>query len=107
MAPSSAARIQNFERESCFMPSDWTKKMCSSAFPPIQSVLIPIALPELTLYRNLRNRGFTRLSIDLIDVSSGRPVGAAWATQAAVTHERYTVLFLFSWTSTDLLPPPP
>lgn len=83
------------------------KKDVFFGVPPIQSVLIPIALPELTLYRNLRNRGYTRLSIDLVDMSSGRLVGIPWITEASVTHERYTVLFLLSWTSSDLLPPPP
>lgn len=83
------------------------KKDVFFGVPPIQSVFIPIALPELTLYRNLRNRGFTRLSIDIVDTSSGLLIGMPWTTEAAVTYERYTVLFLFSWTSSDLLPPPP
>jgi hypothetical protein len=83
------------------------KKDVFFGVPPIQSVLIPIALPELTLYRNLRNRGYTRLSIDVVDTSTGRLVGLPWTTEASVTHERYTVLFLFSWTTSDLMPPPP
>ncbi|HET9845130.1 MAG TPA: hypothetical protein VFQ02_05240 [Nitrospira sp.] len=83
------------------------KKDVFIGVPPIQSVLIPVALPELTLYRNLRNRGYTRLSIDVVDISSGRLVGTPWTTEGSVLHERYTVLFLFSWTASDLLPPPP
>jgi hypothetical protein len=74
--------------------------------PPIQSVLLPIALPELTLYRNERNRGYTRISIDVVEGMSGRLVGTPSVTEAAVIHERYTLLFLLSWQSSDLLPPP-
>ncbi|ALA59119.1 hypothetical protein [Nitrospira moscoviensis] len=74
--------------------------------PPIQSLLIPFALPELTLYRNVRNRGYTRLSIEIADAASGRLVGAPSVAEATVSHQRYTLLFLLSWQTTDLMPPP-
>jgi len=74
--------------------------------PPIQSLLLPIALPELTLYRAVRNRGYTRLSIDVADMASGRQTGQSAGGEATVYHSRYTLLFLISWSSTDLLPPP-
>ena len=63
------------------------KKDVFFGVPPIQSVLIPIALPELTLYRNLRNRGYTRLSIDLEDVSSGRLIGTYERPDGSVRDE--------------------
>ena len=74
--------------------------------PPVQSLLIPFALPELTLYRNVRDRGYTRLSIDIADAATGRLVGAPSVAEASVYHEHYTLLFLLSWKSTDLMPPP-
>jgi hypothetical protein len=74
--------------------------------PPIQSLLLPIALPELTLYRNVRNRGYTRLSIEIADAANGRLVAAPALAEAAVIHQRYTLLFLLSWQNSDLLPPP-
>lgn len=74
--------------------------------PPIQSILFPIALPELTLYRNVRNRGYTRLSIDTTDTTTGRLISRPSVVEASVIFQRYTVLFLFSWQSTDLVPPP-
>ena len=82
------------------------KKDVFFGIPPVQSVLIPLALPELTLYRNVRNRGYTRLSLELVDASSGRLLGLPLFTEAAVIHERFTLLFLLSWQSSDLLPSP-
>lgn len=82
------------------------KKDVFFGLPPVQSILFPIALPELTLYRNVRNRGYTRLSLEVMDVSSGRLVGVPLVSEAAVIHERYTLLFLLSWQSSDLLPSP-
>jgi len=73
--------------------------------PSIQSLFIPMALPELTVFRNLRNRGYARLSLDIFDVN-GRLISAPALVEASVQHERYTLLFVFSWRSTDLIPPP-
>jgi len=82
------------------------KKDVFFGVPPIQSLLIPLSLPELTLYRSVRNRGYARLSIDIADAGSGRLIGEPSQSEATVYHEHYTLLFLISWKSTDLLPPP-
>jgi hypothetical protein len=82
------------------------KKDTFFGVPPIQSLLVPFALPELTLYRDIRNRGYSRLSMDIVDVASGRLIGAPTLVEASVRDERYTLLFLLSWTSSDLMPPP-
>jgi hypothetical protein len=66
-----------------------------------------VGIPFLfTLYRNLHDRGYARLSFDIIDESSGRLVGAPSSVEAAVYFKRYTLLFFLSWNSTDLIPPP-
>lgn len=74
--------------------------------PRIQSGFWPIALPELTLYSKVRHRGYSRLTMDLYDQKSGRLIALPSAADATVSFERYTLLFVLSWTSTDLIPPP-
>jgi hypothetical protein len=74
--------------------------------PPIQSLLLPMALPELTLYRKLTDRGYARLSLDIIEERSGRAVASPPPVEALVQFSQYTLLFLFAWNSTDLIPPP-
>lgn len=81
------------------------KKDTFVGVPPIQSLLLPIALPELTLYRNVLNRGYTRLTIDITDASTGRLVGFPLLAEASVRQELVTLLFLLSWKSSDLIPP--
>lgn len=44
--------------------------------------------------------------MDIVDVASGRLIGAPTLVEASVRDERYTLLFLLSWTSSDLMPPP-
>jgi len=82
------------------------KKDTFFGLPPIQSLLIPLALPELTLYRKVRDRGYTRVSLDITEVATGRLTGSPTLVEASVHHEQYTLLFLLSWTSSDLMPPP-
>jgi hypothetical protein len=66
-----------------------------------------VGIPFLfTLYRNVYSRGYARLSFDIIDESSGRLIGSPSPVEATVYFKRYTLLFLLSWTSTDLIPPP-
>ncbi|HEU4685361.1 MAG TPA: hypothetical protein VFS39_12730 [Nitrospira sp.] len=74
--------------------------------PAIQSLVVPFALPEFTLYQKIHDRGYTRLSLDIMDEGTGRLVAAPSPVEATVYYVRYTVLFVFSWKSTDLIPPP-
>ncbi len=74
--------------------------------PPIQSGFWPIALPELTMYRNVRNRGYSRLTIDVYDEQAGRLVASSSTVDATVSLDEYTFLFIISWSTTDIVPPP-
>ena len=42
--------------------------------PPVQSVIIPFALPELTLFKLQNQRAYTRLSLDIFQTATGRLV---------------------------------
>lgn len=75
--------------------------------PAIESDLVPIATPELSIYKSLRRRGLTRLSLDIYDRASGRLVQATPMYEGEVNFSNYTFFFVFTHQSTDIIPPPP
>jgi hypothetical protein len=44
--------------------------------PPVQSVVIPFALPELPIYKLQKQSGYARLHLDLFDNRSGALIGS-------------------------------
>jgi hypothetical protein len=70
--------------------------------PPIQSVLIPFSLPQLTLYQNLSQDGFVRYGVEVIDRASGRLFYATPWHSHRTYHDQYTFLFFFTFRVTDL-----
>jgi hypothetical protein len=70
--------------------------------PPIQSVLIPFSLPQLTVYQNLAQDGYVRYGLHVIDRSSRRLFyTTAWHSHRTY-HDQYTILFFFTFRVTDL-----
>ena len=74
--------------------------------PPIQSLLIPFATPELTVYGSSSRRGYTRFALNIYDKGSGRLLEATPISEAAVFFTHYTLLFIVTWQTTDMVPPP-
>ncbi len=74
--------------------------------PPVQSVLIPFALPELILYKAQYQTGYVKFYLDIFELPSGRFLQATPPFLAETYYNDYTVLFIFSFISTDLLAPP-
>lgn len=74
--------------------------------PPIQSVLIPFSLPQITLYEKQDQLAHVRLHLDLYESSSGRLVHSTPKLSSSAYYNQYTVLFFFSFRLTDLLDPP-
>ncbi|SFK48143.1 hypothetical protein SAMN05216302_100788 [Nitrosomonas aestuarii] len=74
--------------------------------PPIQSVVIPFATPELALYKAQYQTGFVKLYFDIYELPSNRFVGSTSPFFAETHYNDYTVLFLFSFKKTDLILPP-
>ena len=70
--------------------------------PPIQSVLIPFSLPQLTVYQNLAQDGYVRYGVEVIDRSTGRLFYSTPWHSHRTFHDQYTVLFFFTWRVTDL-----
>lgn len=74
--------------------------------PPVQSVLIPFSLPELTLYKNQSQSGYARLHMDVYDNRTGEFLGSTPKLVGRAFHNQYTVLILATWTRTDVIAPP-
>ncbi len=75
--------------------------------PPIASGLLPIAVPELALYKAQKQRGLARFSIDFIDKKTGRLIRSTPLYEGDAFYNQFTVLFVMNYRDTDLLPPPP
>lgn len=70
--------------------------------PPIQSVLIPFSLPQLTVYQNLAQDGFVRYGVEVIERASGRLLYSTPWHSHRTYHDQYTIFFFFSFRLTDL-----
>ena len=74
--------------------------------PPVQSVLIPFSLPELTLYRRQSQSGYARLHVDVYDNRTGEFLGSTPKLVGRTYFNQYTVLFFATWHRTDVMAPP-
>ena len=74
--------------------------------PPVQSVLIPFSLPELTLYKNQSQSGYARLHMDVFDNRTGEFLGSTPKLIGRAFYNQYTVLILATWHRTDITAPP-
>lgn len=74
--------------------------------PPVQSVLIPFSLPALTLYGVDGQKEYARVHIDLFEYQSGKLVGSSPTMIGRTYYTQYTMLFFFTWQTTDLSAPP-
>ena len=70
--------------------------------PPIQSVLIPFSLPQLTVYQNLAQDGYVRYGMEVVERASGRLFYSSPWHSHRTYHDQYTILFFFSFRLTDL-----
>ncbi len=70
--------------------------------PPIQSVLIPFSLPQLTLYQNLSQDGYVRYGVEVVERASGRLFYTTPWHSHRTYHDQYTFLFFFTFRKTDL-----
>ncbi len=75
--------------------------------PAISSLLIPLALPELVVYRAARQQGVARYQLELTDAKTGALLHRSRLCEGTAFLNQFTVLFLFTFQRTDLLPPPP
>ncbi|HSL05540.1 MAG TPA: hypothetical protein VK901_18595 [Nitrospiraceae bacterium] len=83
-----------------------TRGVTFFGMPPVQSVLIPFALPALTLYGVERQKGYARVHVDFFEYQSGKLVGSSPTMIGRTYYTQYTMLFFFTWHTTDLTAPP-
>lgn len=74
--------------------------------PPVQSVIIPFSLPELTLYKQQAQAAHMRYWIDLYEVATGRFIRSTPIHMGSAYYNQYTFLFLIKFHTTDLTLPP-
>lgn len=70
------------------------------------SSYLPIALPEIALYKKSHNEGFVRLYFDIFEVEGDRYVRSTSAVAGEARYTRYILFVLFKWYTTDMTSPP-
>lgn len=74
--------------------------------PAVQSVLIPFSLPELILYRHVKQSAYARLHLDVYDYRTGEFLGSTAKLVGRSYYDQYTILFFITWMVTDITAPP-
>lgn len=74
--------------------------------PPVQSVLIPFALPQLTLYQEIDQLAHVRLYLNLYDGLTGRFIGSTPSWIGTAYYHQYTIFFFFTFKASDLVEAP-
>lgn len=74
--------------------------------PPVQSLIIPFALPELTLYKHQAQSGYARFRLHVFDNLTGEYKGSSATIIGRTYYDQYTALFYLTWIRTDLTAPP-
>ena len=74
--------------------------------PAVQSVLLPFALPELTLYRKQNQLAYARIKLDIFENATGRLIGSTPWWVGKTFYNQYTILFFMFFNTTDLNDPP-
>jgi hypothetical protein len=74
--------------------------------PPVQSVLIPFSLPQLTLYQEIDQLSQVRLYLDLYESRTGRFIRSTPSWIGSAYYNQYTIFFFFSFRTTDLVQVP-
>ena len=70
--------------------------------PPVQSVIIPFALPEITIYKHVRRVGLARFSLSVFDRTSGRLITTTPWYEGRTFYTQLSFLLFFQIDSTDL-----
>ena len=74
--------------------------------PPIQSQLIPFSLPVLALYKSQYQTGYVKFNMNIFERTTGKFVGSMSNFLADSYHNNYTILFVVTYTLSDLTSPP-
>jgi len=70
--------------------------------PPLQSIFLPFPIPEMALYKSVNEKGFARMSVNVIESATGTLISSGPWYGAATYYNQYTVLFAIMFHLTDL-----
>ena len=74
--------------------------------PQVQGGLIPIALPELPLYKFIREIGYVRYSMNIYEAATGKlALATPWYTKTAAWRQ-YTIFIFLTFRTSTLTDPP-
>ncbi len=74
--------------------------------PQVQGGLIPIALPELPLYKFIREIGYVRYGMNIYEATSGKlALATPWYTKTAAWRQ-YTIFIFLTFRTSTLTDPP-
>ncbi len=71
-----------------------------------RSMWLPIALPQIVLYKKNREEGFARLYFDIFEAADGRYVRSTSPVDGNVYQTCYTLFVVIKWRRTDMTSPP-
>ena len=77
-----------------------------AGMPPVQSQFIPFSLPELAIFKSQYQTGYAKFHMNIYDLPTGAYAGSTPSFMADSYFNSYTILFLISFTTTDLPHPP-
>ena len=84
-----------------------TQRTRMFGLPATSSTLLPIATPELALYKRVQSQGYARLYFDIFERESGRFLRSTEPQVGSVIESVYTAFFFIKWRETDMDSPPP
>jgi hypothetical protein len=70
--------------------------------PASHSAWLPIALPELALYKKNREEGYARFYFDVFDAKTGKYLRSTREYEGTAVHTKYTYLLAFDHEVSDL-----
>lgn len=74
--------------------------------PPVQSVLIPFSLPQITLFEVQRQRAYVRFTIDVYDARTGELIRSTAWYEGRAYYNQYVILLFLSFKDSDLVATP-
>lgn len=83
-----------------------TQRTRMFGLPATSSTLLPIATPELALYKRIKSQGYARFYFDIFESESGRFIRSTEPQVGSATESVYTVFFFIRWQETNMDSPP-
>jgi len=74
--------------------------------PPISASFLPLALPELAIYKSESQLGYSKFHFDIFETDSGKFLASSSPFLSGSFFNKYTVLFIFTFDKSDLISPP-